>query len=200
MSDYDLKQVKSDLETIRAAAGISEGPARHDLLGSALVALAGAMVAGWAAMSNGLWQICGLLALSAPIAYMIGLRVRHSRANGGSPQVRQDFAAAGSVLLLAVPFVGYALWAQRMGIRPMLVLATAVFFVGTQMLSGVLSRSRHPELVPWCVALMAGALLLPSTALSPITVIGFMLLAGGGVSTAVIGLQRRWEAADGLAG
>ena len=200
MPDDDLNQVKADLETIRAVAGISESPAPHDLLGSALVALAGAMVAAWAALSNGLWQICGLLALLAPVAYIIGIRIRHSRVNGGSPQVRQDFAAAGSVLLLAGPFVGYALWAGNMGIQPMLVLATAVFFVGAQILSGVLSRPRHPEFIPWCLAMMAGALLLPSTTLSPITVIGFMLLAGGGMSTVVIGLQRRREAADGFPG
>jgi hypothetical protein len=200
MPEYDLKQMKADLETIQAVAGISDGPARHDLLGSALVALAGVMIAGWAALSHGLWQICGLLALLAPVAYIIGIRIRHSRVNGGSPQVRQDFAAAGSVLLLAGPFVGYALWAGNMGIQPMLVLATTVFFVGVLVLNGVLSRPRHPELAPWCLALMAGALLLPSTAFSPITIIGFMLMAGGGVSAIVIGIRRRKEAVDGLPG
>jgi hypothetical protein len=198
MADYDLKQVKADMDTIRAVAGISEGPTRHDLLGSVLIALTGVVIASWATLSHGLWQICGLLTVLAPVGYLVGLRIRHSRTSGGSPQVRQDFAAACSVLLLAVPFLGYALWAERMGIRPMLVLATTVFFVGVLLFNGVIARPRHPAFAPWCLALMAGALLIPSTMLSPVTVIGFMLVVGGFTSAIVIGIQRRWGVLDGL--
>lgn len=190
MSDYDLKQVKTDLDTIRAAAGISEGPARHDLPGSVLLALAGAMVASWAMLSHTFWQIYGFLAVLIPAGYLIGLRVRHSKTRGGSPQVRQDFKAAASVLSLAVPFVVYALWAKQMGIQPMLVLATAVFFVGVLLLNGVISRPRYPELAPWCLAFMAGALLIPSTTISPIAIIGLMLAGGGITSACIIGMRR----------
>ncbi|HXN47222.1 MAG TPA: hypothetical protein VN893_11315 [Bryobacteraceae bacterium] len=198
MSEYDLKQVKADLDTIRTVAGISEGPVRHDLLGNLVIAAAGFVTAGWAMLAHGLWQMCGLVAVLLPVGYLIGLRVRHRKQSGGSPQVRQDFAAAGSVLALAVPFVGYALWAQRMGIPPMLVLATTVFFVGMLMLGGVIGRPRHPGLAPWCLALMVGALAMPSTTLSPVSLIGFMLAAGGLASAGVIGIQLRRGAPDGL--
>lgn len=200
MAEYDLRQVKADLDTIRTAAGISAGPTRHDLLGNALVALAGLIVAGWAMLSHGVWQLWGLAAVFLPMGYLARLRLRHSKASGGSPQVRQEFAAACSVLSLAVPFVAYALWAQRMKIPPMLVLATAVFFVGMLMLGGVLTRPRHPEIAPWCLALMVGALVIPSTALSPITVIGFMLTGGGLASACVVGIQLRQGARNGFPG
>jgi hypothetical protein len=200
MSTYDLHQVKTDLETIRNAAGISDGPARHDLLGNVLVALAGLSAAAWAMLMHGVAQIWGLAAVVVPIGYLISLRVRHRKSTGGSPQVRQDFAAAGSVLSLAVPFVAYALWAQRMKIPPMLVLCTSVFFVGMLMLGGVMSRPRRLELAPWCLAFMAGALLMPATALSPIAVIGLMLAAGGFTSAGIVGIQLRQGEPDGLRG
>jgi hypothetical protein len=200
MSEYDLNQVKADLDTIRTAAGISEEPTRRDLMGNALVAFAGLIVAGWAMLSHGIWQIWGLVAVLVPVGYLIRLRVRHSKTSGGSPQVRKEFAAACSVLSLAVPFVAYALWAQRMGIPPLLVLATTVFFVGMLMLGGVIARPRHPEIAPWCLAMMAGALVIPSTALSPVTVIGFMLTAGGFASACVVGVQLRRGARDGFPG
>jgi hypothetical protein len=151
-------------------------------------------------LSHGVWQICGLTAVLLPVGYLISLRVRHSKASGGSPQVRQEFAAAGSVLFLAVPFVAYALWAQRMRIPPMLVLATSVFFVGMLLFNGVIARPRRPELAPWCLALMAGALALPSTVLSPVIMIGLMLMAGGLASTCIVVIQLRQGASNGLPG
>src|ERR1700746_2598808 len=179
MSDYNLKQVKVDLETIRAAAGISEVPMRHDLLGNILIAAAGLITASWAMASHGMAQLWGLAAVLLPVGYVIWLRTQHRESGDGSPEVRREFAAAGRVLLLAVPFVGYALWAQWMGIRPMLVLATSIFFVGTLMLGGVMARPRNPGFAPWCLALMVGALALPSTTLSPGGLILFTLAAGG---------------------
>lgn len=199
MSQYDLKQVKADLDAIRMAAGINDGPTRHDLLGNALVALAGLLTAGWALLSHGVWQICGLAGVLLPAVYLVRLRVRNRAASGGSPQVRQEFASAVSVMWLAVPFVAYALWAQRMRIPPMLVLATTVFFVGMTMLSGVIARPRHPELAPWCLAFMAGALVIPSTALSPVTVIGLMLTAAGVAAACIVGIRLRQGAGDGSA-
>jgi F0F1-type ATP synthase assembly protein I len=198
MFEYDLRQVRADLDTIRTAAGISERPTWQDLLCNVLVAVSGLVTAGWAMLSHGVWQVFGLAAVLLPVGYLITLRVSHRKANGGSPQVRQEFAAAGSVLLLAVPFVAYALWAQQMRIPPMLVLATTIFFVGTLMLSGVLTRPRHPEIAPWCLALMGGSLAIPSTAVSPVTVIGFMLAAGGFASACVVGIRLRQGVSDGF--
>lgn len=200
MTEYNLKQVKADLDTIRTAAGISEVPTRHDAMGNALIALAGLIVAGWAMLSHGLWQIWGLGALVLPVGYLIGLRVRNRKASGGSPQIRKEFAAAGAVLSLSVPFVAYVIWAQRMKIAPLLVLATSIFFVGLIMLNGVIANPRHLELAPWCMALMAGALLIPSTSLSPVTVIGLMLTAGGFAAACVIGIQMRQGSPDDFSG
>lgn len=199
MPEYDLKQVKADLDTIRAA-GITEGLSRDDLLGNAFVAISGLAVAGWAMLSHGVWQIWGFAAVLLPVGYLIKMRVYHRKASGGSPQVRHEFAEAASVLALAVPFTAYALWAQRMGIRPMLVLATTIFFVGMMMLSGVMARPRRLAIAPWCLAFMAGALVIPSTNLSPVTVIGFMLTAGGLASVCVVGIQRRQGAHNGFPG
>jgi hypothetical protein len=200
MSAYDLKQVKADLDAIRTAAGINERPTRQDLLGNALIAVAGLITAGWTMLSHGVWQIFGFVAIMLPVGYLIRLRVGHRKLNGGSPQVRHEFAVAGAVLLLGFPFVAYALWAQRMGIRPMLVLATTVFFVGMLMLGDVAARPRRPEMAPWCLALMGGALLLPSTAVSPVTVIGLMLTAGGLASASVVGIRLLQREPDGFPG
>jgi hypothetical protein len=200
MPEYDLKQVKADLDTIRTAAGITEGLSRDDLLGNALIAISGLAVAGWAMLSHGVWQIWGFAAVLLPVGYLIKLRVHHRKTSGGSPQVRQEFAEAGSVLSLAAPFIAYALWAQRMGIRPMLVLATTVFFVGMMMLGGVMGRPRRLAIAPWCLAFMAGALVIPSTTLSPVTVIGFMLSAGGFASVCVVGIQLRQGTRNGFPG
>jgi len=199
MSEYDLKQVKADLETIQAAAGIGEGPVGRDVAGNLLIAFAGALMAGWAMLASGLWQMCGFAAVLLPAGYLIALRVRHRKPGGGSPQVRQEFLAAGAVLSLAIPFVGYALWAQWMGIAPMLALATAIFFVGALLWNGVIARHGRPALAPWCLALMVGALAVPSVALSPVCVIGLMLAAGGLGSAAVAWIQMR-RVADELAG
>jgi len=200
MPEYNLKQVKADLDTIRSAAGISEAPMRHDLLGNLGIALAGFTTAIWAMLFHGVWQLWGLMAVLLPVGYLIGVRVRHSKERGGSPQIRQEFVAAYSVLTLAVPFVGYTLWAQWMGIRPILVLATTVFFVGMLMLGGVIARPRRPGLAPWSLALMVGALVMPSTALSPVSLIGFMLAAGGLASACIIGIQLRQGVPDGIPG
>src|ERR1700690_4656879 len=115
MSEYDLKQVKADLDTIRTVAGISEGPVRHDLLGNLVIAAAGFVTAGWAMLAHGLWQMCGLVAVLLPVGYLIGLRVRHRKQSGGSPQVRQDFSAGGSVLAVGGAVVGCPLWGPRGG-------------------------------------------------------------------------------------
>ncbi|HEY6971408.1 MAG TPA: hypothetical protein VJA94_19520 [Candidatus Angelobacter sp.] len=200
MSEYDLKQVKADLDVIRAAAGIGEAPVRRDVMGNLLIAAAGLITAVWGLLFHGIEQIWGLLAVLLPAGYLVSLRIRHRKASGGSPQVRREFTAAGWVLSLAVPFVGYALWAQWMGIPPMLVLATTVFFVGMLMLNGVIAKPRHIELAPWCLALMAGALGMPSAVLSPVSIIGFMITAGGLLSACVIGVQLRQGILDGLRG
>ena len=200
MSAYDLQQVRADLDTIRNAAGISAKPVRHDLVGNALIAISGLIAAGWAILSQGVTQLWGLAVVLLPVGYLISLRLRHSRARGGSPQVRQDFATAGAVLSLGVPFVAYALWAERMKIPPMLVLATSIFFVGLLMLSGVLARPRRLELAPWCLAFMVGALLVPSTTLSPVAVIGLMLAAGGFASACVVTVQLRKGDPHAIAG
>ena len=200
MSAYDLQQVKADLDTMRNAAGISDKPVRHDLVGNALLALAGLIAAGWAILSQGVTQLWGLAAVLVPVGYLISLRLRHTKASGGSPQVRQEFANAGAVLSLAVPFVAYALWAERMKIPPMLVLATSIFFVGLLMLSGVLARPRRLELAPWCLAFMAGALIVPSTTLSPVAVIGLMLAAAGFASACIVGIHLRKEDPHAIAG
>ena len=200
MPDHDLKQVKADLEMMRTVAGVSEGPVRRDLAGNLLLAGAGLVTAAWALVSHGMAQLWGLAAVLLPVGYLVRLRVQHGKASGGPPQVRREFATAGWVLLLAVPFVGYALWAQWMGIRPILVLATTIFFVGMLMLGGVITRPRNPELAPWCLSLMAGALVMPSVALSPVSVLGFMLAVGGLVSACVVGMQLRQGATDGIAG
>ena len=200
MSEYNLQQVKADLDTIRAAAGISQGPTRSDLLGNFLIALAGVIVAGQAALSHGVWQVAGFVATLLPLGYIFWQRLRHQKDKGGSPQVRQEFRASASVLALAAPFVAYTLWALRMRIPPLLVLATTVFFVGTLIFPGLIANPRNLALAPWCMAFMAGALVIPSTSLSPVTVIGFMLTAGGCASAGIIAIQLRREAGHGFAG
>jgi hypothetical protein len=199
MSEYDLKQVKADLDTIWAATGIMEGPDRHDLKGNLLLALSGIITTGWAMLSHGIWQVWGLLAVLLPMGYIIRLRSRHRKDVGGSPQVRREFRAACAVLALAVPFVGYALWAQWMGIKPELALATTVFFVGMMMLSGVIARPGQSAIAPWCLAFMGGALAMPVAPLSPVGLIGLMLLAGGLSSACLIQIQLQ-GASNGISG
>jgi hypothetical protein len=199
MDNRDLERVRADLATIRQVAGITSQPRAEDVVTSYLIALAGVLCAVWTIVAREYGDVWGLSALLLPLAYVTRDRMRNSADKGGSPQVRSEFAESLRVLWLALPFCGYALWALHMQIPPKLVLATGVFFVGTLMVSSLSGAPRRLELVPYCIAFMAGALAVPAMPISPVLIIGLMLAAAGSCSGAWLQRKLKLGAADEFA-
>jgi hypothetical protein len=124
-----------------------------------------------------------------PVVYLISLRVKHRSSVGGSPAVRREFADALWILTLGVPIVAYSVWAQYLGVPPLLVLATVVFFVGVMMIGGA---AQQPTLLSCGLAMMAGALVIPLKLVSPVAAIAVVLVVGGAIAGV---LARRLTAA-----
>jgi hypothetical protein len=175
MATDDLNAVQRDLDAMRAALDL-DGATVDGVRGHALIALAGLVTLLWVALAPPPLQFWGLLSVLIPSGYLVAVRARHREASGGSPAVRREFGDGLRVLLLGVPIVAYTLWAQRLGVPPLTVLATTVFFIGVMMFGG----SRHqPALAFWGVTMMAGAFVLPANLTSPVVVIGAVLAVAG---------------------
>jgi hypothetical protein len=174
----DLRAVRRDLDALRAALDLDhEGV--DSARGHALIAAAGLTTLLWAAVAPAQLHLWGLLSVLLPLGHLVGLRAKHRESADGSPAVRREFRDALRVLALAIPIVAYSFWSQRLGVPPLMVLATTVFFVGVMMLGG----SRHqPAVACWGVTLMAGALLMSLKLTSPVVVIAAVLLIAGSLS------------------
>ena len=174
MADPDIDRVKADLERLNETLGL--GANIDDARGHALVAASGALTLAWTMLAPPHWHFLGLLSVLLPMAYLVKLRVTHRSSVGGSPAMRRQFADALWILTLGVPIMAYSVWAQYLGVPPLLVLATVVFFVGVMMLGGA---PQQPTLASWSVAMMAGALAIPLKLVSPVAAIAVVLVLGG---------------------
>jgi hypothetical protein len=182
----DLRGVQRNLDALRDVLELN-GDRVNDVRGHALIAVAGLVTLMWVTIVPAQLQFWGLLSVLIPTGYLVTLRVQHREAVDGSAAVRREFRDALRVLALGVPIVAYTFWAQRLGMPPLVVLATVVFFVGVMMLGG----SRHqPAVACWGVALMAGALTLPMQLTSPVVVIAAVLLIAGALG-ALIAIAER---------
>jgi hypothetical protein len=186
MATDDLHAVQRDLDAMRAALDL-DGATVDSARGHALIALAGLVTLLWVAVVPAPLQLWGLLSVLIPSGYLVAIRARHREAAGGSPAVRREFRDALRVLFLSVPIVAYTFWAQWLGVPPLVVLATAIFFIGVMMFGG----SRHqPAMACWGVTLMAGALILPAKFASPVVVIAGVLILAGTLSALVARFDR----------
>ena len=180
MPTDDLRNIQRELDAVRTALDLN-GDTVDDAPGHALIAVAGLITLAWAAVAPSL-QLWGLASVLIPAAYLAAQGGKHRDASDGSPSVRRQFRDALRVLLLGVPIVGYTFWAQRLGVPPLVVLATAVFFVGVMMFGG----SRHqPAVACWGLTLMAGSLLLPVQLTSPVIVIATVLTVAGSLGAVI---------------
>jgi hypothetical protein len=181
MPTDDLRAMQRDLDAVHAALDLN-GQSVDNVRGHALIAVAGLLTLAWVAVAPTSLQLFGFLSVLIPTGYLVALGAKHREARDGSPAVRRELWDAVRVLLLGIPIVAYTFWAQRLGVPPLVVLATAVFFVGVMMVGG----SRHqPALACWGLSLLAGALLLPVRLASPVVVIAAVLAVAGAVSAAI---------------
>lgn len=180
MPDSKLERVTADLQHLQDTLGL--GPNVDHAIGHALLAGSGLISLAWTAVAPSRWHFLGLLSVLVPVAYLIALRVKHRSSVGGSPAVRREFADALSVLTLGIPIVIYTFWAQFLGMAPLLVLSTVIFFVGVMVVGGA---ARHGVMLGWGLAIMAGALLIPLGLVSPVAAIATVLIVGGSVSALI---------------
>jgi hypothetical protein len=184
MAEPNIERVKADLHQLQHTLGIS--PSQDDPLAHALVAASGLASLAWTALAPARWHFLGLLSILVPVAYLIVLRFKQRASVGGSPLARREFVDGVGVLALAIPIVIYTLWAQYLGITPLLVLATVMFFVGVMMVGGAAQPS---VLLCWGLAIMAGGLLIPLKLVSPVAAIALALIAGGSISALIVRRQ-----------
>jgi hypothetical protein len=189
--DPQLERLKADLESIRAVAGLGEPLTGVDLRVNLLTAAAGGVALLWSLLARPYWHIWGLLAVLVPFAYLVTLRWKHRRSTGASPAKRREYDQDLKVLWLAIPYLGYSLWGRYLGMKPMHVLGTVVFFVAVQMLAGSLADPRHRYVICWALVLAVGALLLPIVSLSPVAILGLVIALGGAGSSFIIYLSLR---------
>jgi hypothetical protein len=200
MRNEDLERLKADLATMKEIAGVTDAPQREDVVTASLIGASGLCCGLWTLLTPTTWHLWGLLAVAMPVAHLILVRLRNGADRGGSPRARAEFAESVRLLLLAIPFSAYSLWALHMKIPPRLVLATGVFFTGTLMVGALIGTARRYEVLPYCVAFMVAALALPATSLPPLLVIASML-AGSGLCSAAwlawgVGAEERHGLAD----
>jgi hypothetical protein len=181
MASHDLRGMQRDLDALRNVLELDGGGLDH-ALGHMLIAVAGLVTLMWVAIAPAQLQFWGLLSVLLPSGYLVTLRARHRDAADGSTAVRREFSDALRVLALGVPIVAYSFWAQRLGVPPLMVLSTTVFFVGVMMLGG--SR-QQPAVACWGLTMMAGALALPLNLTSPIAVIAAVLVIGGAIGALI---------------
>ena len=108
MDSRDLERVRADLETIKQVAGITGHPRAEDVIIGYLIAVAGVGCAAWTMVTAAALHLWGFVALLLPVTYVIRDRLHNAADKGGSPQVRLEFAESLRVLVLALPFCGYA--------------------------------------------------------------------------------------------
>lgn len=184
--DPQLERLKADIESIRAVAGLGEPLTGADLRVNLVTAAAGGFALVWSLLARPYWHIWGLLGVLVPFAYLLTLRWKHRRSTGASPAKRREDDQDLKVLWLAIPYVGYSLWGRYLGMKPMHVLGTVVFFVAIQMLAGSLADPRQRYVICWALALAIGALLLPIVSLSPVAILGLVIALGGAGSSFII--------------
>lgn len=190
MAADDLRAMQRDLDALRDALDLDAGGV-DTALGHALIAVAGLLALAWVALAPAQLQVWGLLSILLPCGYLVTLRATHRETVDGSAAVRREFKDALRVLALGIPIVAYSFWAQRLGVPPLTVLATTVFFIGVMMLGG----SRHrPAIACWGLTLMAGAFVLPMKLMSPIIVIAAALVVAGAIGALIARFdEARWH-------
>jgi small-conductance mechanosensitive channel len=184
MSGADsVARIRSDLETIRRAAGIELPFGRVDVWLNLALVPAGAALAGWAMAAPAARLVpYGALPAILVSCALVWLRYRYRRATGRSAARRREYTFH-IALMVALPLVvlAYLAFERRLGVPPVTRGASAVFFTGVMsVVLGAADRGKRSFIVSGLV-LVLWAPLIPYSSDREVA-------AGAGIVMALAGL------------
>jgi hypothetical protein len=185
MSQYDLERVRSDLDTIEAAIGVSPPQPSNEIRINSTFAVAGVAAVTWALVVTGPTHVAAFTFFLVPLTVWLFTAVR---GNLQEHYVLRDRRAAFRTVFLALPLAALFFWCRSVGLSPAHFLGLSVFLVGIALFCGAVTRP-DPNYVCWSVALMTGGLLVPLGGASPVLILSGALGLGGLFSALVLSVN-----------
>lgn len=186
-AEHDVERLKTDLSTLRQAAGLEPPFGREDVRAHLAVAASGVVALVWALLPTGLpahWGTVPLILVC--IGYVTWMRTKYRRSSGRSPMRRREYTSEiiGMFVVGALALV-YRFWSGKLGISTTIAGSAAFFVLGLALLIPVLrDRNRLPDLGV-AVPLMVCGLIIPFCPVSLWVVVGATFMIGG-LATAAI--------------
>ncbi len=179
MSEADLRRVRDDLETMRAAAGLERPFGWPDVWLALALAACGAALAAWAALGPPAATALGLIPSLVLAAVALGRWAVQSRR--GVPAVYERRFDRQFVLAVAGGMAVLILWQRGLGLPHLATRGAALFMIGV--LAIPLAFSSPPRRV-----YLAGAAGLIPFGLAAPLVTGPQVAVAGGLAMAAAGL------------
>jgi hypothetical protein len=191
MSQADLNRVRTDLETMKQAAGVGLPFGWEDVRANTCCALCGSLIAAYAWL--GPWEHRGLVLIPLSLALLAGLRaavsVRRRRAE--QPARWREHRLAGMAVVLFAPLaVGYMYWERRLGMPREMVGAASVFFVGVGVLTFAAINRDRLYYVGAALPLMAFGLAIPLCSAAQTIIAAGLCMTAGGLAMAAL---QQWQ-------
>jgi hypothetical protein len=201
MADNDLERLKSDLATIREAAGLELRFGWEDVWINIAAAPAGLTAFVWALFFDGRaanWGFLPLVALA--VVWGVWVRGKYRRSTGRSAVRRREYSASLILaLVLAILLAGYVYWAKHMGLGMTSVRAIAFVMVGLALLAVVILDTRRVDALPWAIWVLLAGLVIPWVGLSAQAITALAIAIAGPSCAAIqvcqLRMSRRTDAA-----
>lgn len=192
MSYNDLRQVRSDLDTIQSAIGLEPRWDPREIRINLLFAAAGLAAAAWALAPHNLSPLFGLWFLSIPVfAWLRGMKSSEAH------MTKREIRGALRTTWLALPLVALFAWCRQLGLAPLVFLGLALFLIGTVLFSAAVGEMQLKSPLGWAAALMLGGLLLPLEVAPAVAVFAGTIAMGGLASAALVYATREESTSHG---
>src|SRR5262249_44514294 len=115
------------------ALNVPPHPRRSEILLHIELALAGSLLIIWTFLPHGWWHHVGVAFFAWPL---VAYAFRRSRPRDGErlptgPSPREEWRDTLQTLSLAIPVLIYVNWARLIGLHPLAILGSLLFFLGT---------------------------------------------------------------------
>jgi hypothetical protein len=131
MSEAELRRLRTDLETVREAAGLTLPFDWMDVWVALTLVPAGAVFTAVGALAPWRWVLLGLAPLLVPLAGSVWLWLRRPPAAERAPGRYREYRIAWAYsLLMGVGMLGYIFWGMSRGFSPFVLAGAAEFFFG----------------------------------------------------------------------
>lgn len=201
MQAAELKRVRDDLATIRAAAGLELPFGREDIWVWWWMAGSGLFMSAYMyfAPMTTLHRAIAIVPMLLAVAVLVWLRYRYRRNTGRSAIRRQEYSSGMIQLVVALPLViGFFALARAIDVPPAARGAMALFAVGaTLLVIGLCSAVRRAAIPPG-LALLALALAVPMLSNHGVVIAaGFTMTVAATGAALVMQYQLKRAAVDG---